>query len=97
MPDLEKMRSEGVQIPPRFLSLLQQVEDGANFSKYGLFMFPPADAKEKNWLTAGNVIMEVMTLKMKDPQVGIDDIKAIELAVTELPQGKSPFVMRWGN
>ena len=91
MPDLEKMRSEGVQIPPRFLSLLQQVEDGANFSKYGLFMFPPADAKEKNWLTAGNVIMEVMTLKMKDPQVGIDDIKAIELAVTELPQGEKPF------
>lgn len=91
MPELEKMRSEGVQIPPRFLSLLQQVEDGANFSKYGLFMFPPADAKEKDWLTAGNVIMEVMTLKMKDPQVGIDDIKAIELAVTELPQGEKPF------
>jgi ABC-type transport system involved in cytochrome c biogenesis permease subunit len=91
MPDLEKMRLEGGQIPPRLLSLLQQIEDGANFSKFGLFMIPPVSASEEDWKTAGNVIMEVMTLKMKDPQEGIEDIKAIELAVLELARGEKPF------
>lgn len=91
MPELEKMKSEQGQVPPRLLSLLQQVEDGANFAKYGLFMLPPADASDKDWLTAGNAIMDVMTLKMENPQVGIDDIKAMELAVLELSHGEKPF------
>ncbi len=91
MPQLEKMKSEEGKVPPRLLSLLQQIEDGANFSKYGLFMLPPANPSEKNWLTAGNAIMEVMTLKMEKPQVGIDDVKAIESAVVELAHGEKSF------
>lgn len=91
MPELERMKKEEGQISPRLLSLLQQIEDGANYSKYGLFMLPPEDTSEENWLSAGNAIMNVMTLKTKNPQIAIQDIEAIELATRETANGEKKF------
>lgn len=91
MPELERMKSEEGRVPPRLLSMLQQVEDSANFAKYGLFMLPPTNASEKDWLTAGNAIMNTMTLKTEDPEVAIEDIKAMELAIRELANGEKEF------
>lgn len=91
MPKLETMKSEQGEIPPRLLSLLQQIEDGANFSKYGLFMLPPVESSEKDWLSAGNAIMNTMTLKTEDPELAIKDIAATEVAIKELANGEKSF------
>jgi ABC-type transport system involved in cytochrome c biogenesis permease subunit len=91
MPELERMKSEQGKVPERLLSLLQQIEDGANYSKYGLFMLPPADSSKKDWLTAGNAIMETMTLKIDQPDVAIKDIATTEIAVRELANGEKAF------
>ena len=91
MPELERMKSQEGKVPERLLSLLQQIEDGANYSKYGLFILPPADSSKKDWLTAGNAIMETMTLKIDQPDVAIKDIATTEIAVRELANGEKAF------
>lgn len=98
IPELERIKSEQGRVPERLLSLLQQIEDGANYAKYGLFMLPPADTSKKDWLTAGNAIMETMTLKSDKPDVAIKDIAATEVAVRELANGEKGFreaMTRW--
>jgi ABC-type transport system involved in cytochrome c biogenesis permease subunit len=91
MPELERMKREEGEVSPRLLSLLQQIEDGANFAKYGLFMLPPASAPKEDWLSAGNAIMTVMTMESQDSEVSIKDIAALETAVRELPNGEKAF------
>lgn len=98
IPELKRIKSEQGRVPERLLSLLQQIEDGANYAKYGLFMLPPADTSKKDWLTAGNAIMETMTLKSDKPDVAIKDITATEVAVRELANGEKGFreaMTRW--
>lgn len=92
MRDIESMKAAEGQIPQRVQSLLQQIEDGANYSKYGLFMFPPEDLSKDEWLSAGNAIMNVMTQQTKSPNVLIDDIVATETALRE--QGKDEKAFR---
>lgn len=89
--ELARMQNEGTGIDSRLQALLQQVLDGANFSKYGLFMLPPKNASEENWLSAGNTIMSVMTLEAADPELAIEDIKEIETAVRALNQDEAKF------
>lgn len=91
LPELERMKNKEGQVPPRLLALLQQIEDGANFSKYGLFILPPDNSTEENWLSAGNAIMEAMTLKAKDPKMAIEDIQAMELVIHDLTVGEKEF------
>jgi ABC-type transport system involved in cytochrome c biogenesis permease subunit len=91
LPELERMKNKEGQVPPRLLALLQQIEDGANFSKYGLFILPPDNSTEKNWLSAGNAIMEAMTLKAKDPKMAIEDIQSMELVIHDLTVGEKEF------
>jgi ABC-type transport system involved in cytochrome c biogenesis permease subunit len=91
IPELERIKSEQGRVPERLLSLLQQIEDGANYAKYGLFMLPPSDSSKKDWLTAGNAIMDTMTLKYDQPDVAIKDIAATEVAVRKLPNDEKGF------
>ena len=89
--EIARTQQEGGQIDERMQDLLQQVLDGANFSKFGLFALPPKSAAEEDWLSAGNSIMGVMTLESKDPETAIGDIKALETAVRSLPSGEKEF------
>jgi ABC-type transport system involved in cytochrome c biogenesis permease subunit len=91
IPELERIKSVQGRVPERLLSLLQQIEDGANYAKYGLFMMPPSDSSKKDWLTAGNAIMDTMTLKYDQPDVAIKDIAATEVAVRKLPNDEKGF------
>lgn len=91
MPRLEAMKQQNVQIPEKLLSLLQQIEDGANYSKYGLFMFPPEDSSQDEWLSAGNAIMNVMLQKSQKPDVLIADIVATETALRSQATGEKEF------
>ena len=82
--ELARAQGKGEQINPRIQNLLEQVLDGANFSKFGLFILPPTDKSDPTWLSAGNAIMSVMTQESKDPQTSINDIKGFETLVRSL-------------
>ena len=89
--ELERLKREGQQPPQAMLNFLQQVLEGANYSKYGLFIFPPEDAKLTTWKTAGNAIMESMTMESKDPETDAGDIKALEDVVRADPESEADF------
>jgi len=89
--ELARSQQEGGEIDERLKILLQQVLDGANFSKFGLFMLPPKSASDKDWLSAGNTIMGAMTMESSDPQTAVSDIKSLETAVRSLQGGEGDF------
>lgn len=72
----EQIRSVGMN-QPHLRSLLQQVTDHANFSKFGIFLIPPP-AADTSWLSAGNAIMNVMDGSAKEPETLIEDIRSLE-------------------
>ena len=88
---LANFQSEGKPIDPKLNNILQQVLDAANYSKYGMFILPPKNASETQWLTAGNAIMGVMTMESKDPESAIADIKLMETAVRSVSVSEKDF------
>jgi ABC-type transport system involved in cytochrome c biogenesis permease subunit len=82
---------DGRPIEPRLGELFQQVLSGANYAKFSLNALPPKNASEETWLTAGNAIMEVMTMESKDPETAIMDVKAMETAVRSLAVSEKEF------
>lgn len=94
---IARTQQQGEQIDERMQLLLQQVLDGANFAKFGLFMLPPESASKKNWLSAGNAIMEVMTMESTEPETAIADIKSLETAVRSLSEGEKEFRDKFGD
>ena len=74
-------RGQGRGIEPHLQNMLEQVFDAANFAKFGLFILPPADPKILTWLSAGDAIANAMSDPKKDPQLGIADVKALEVLV----------------
>ncbi|MFD2257628.1 cytochrome c biogenesis protein [Luteolibacter algae] len=89
--EISRTQQEGRNIDERLQLLLQQVLDGANFSKFGLFILPPKSSTDEDWLSAGNAIMSVMTMESKDPELAIDDIKSLETAVRSVASGEKEF------
>jgi ABC-type transport system involved in cytochrome c biogenesis permease subunit len=87
-PDIRKQvdaaRGDRGAIPENLQDLLQQVIDISNYAKSGLHILPPADPKDTLWRSAGDAIMDVMTDKAKDPQIFIDDVKALETAARSI-------------
>jgi ABC-type transport system involved in cytochrome c biogenesis permease subunit len=95
--ELARMQREEGEIEPRIQALLQQVLDGSNFSKYGLFILPPESKDVKNWVSTGDSIMAVMTESSENPQWVIEDIKSIETAVQSLGVDQQEFRKRFGE
>jgi ABC-type transport system involved in cytochrome c biogenesis permease subunit len=89
--ELAAARNENRPVEPRLQDLLQQVLDAANFSKYGLFILPPKNASESQWLSAGNAIMEVMTMEAKEPEAVIADVKELESVARSLTVSEKEF------
>jgi ABC-type transport system involved in cytochrome c biogenesis permease subunit len=75
---LQESQTKGEAIPPHVQALLQQVLDGANASKHGLFLFPPKFPGDKKWLSPGERVMNVMSLATRDVEGSIEDIKRLE-------------------
>ncbi|MEM9237725.1 MAG: cytochrome c biogenesis protein CcsA [Verrucomicrobiota bacterium] len=85
---LERSRTDGTPIPQHVQHLLGQLIDGSNASKYGLFIFPPANPEDTHWLSPGERVMNVMQMTTREQERSIEDIKLIEgagraLAVSE--------------
>ncbi|MDP3851639.1 MAG: cytochrome c biogenesis protein CcsA [Luteolibacter sp.] len=83
-------RGQGA-IPPHLQDLMRQVLDAANFSKFGLFILPPADPSEPTWKSAGNAIMDVMGSTSKDPARDIEDIRMLEATARAGAAGEDVF------
>ena len=89
--ELAAARDESRPVEPRLQDLLQQVLDAANFSKFNLFILPPKNATESQWLSAGNAIMEVMTMEAKEPEAVIADVKELESVARSLSVSEEEF------
>jgi ABC-type transport system involved in cytochrome c biogenesis permease subunit len=78
---VSQSQAHGGEMEPRLRDLLEQVLDGANFSKFGLFILPPVEREgDATWQSAGNTIMSVMSGSVKDPESAIGDIQLLETA-----------------
>jgi len=75
---INQAQRSGEGISPQMDSLLQQIVQQANFSKFSLFPFPPADKSEQKWNSAGELIMGVMTGEKADSATAIEDIMHFE-------------------
>jgi len=91
MGEIQAANREKREVEARLQDLLQQVLEAANFSKFGMFVLPPKNASDENWLSAGNAIMSVMTMETKDPEAAITDIKALETAVRSVSVSEKEF------
>ncbi len=88
---IAQTKGQGKPLEPRIQSLLEQVLDVANFSKFGLFILPPADKKNLTWQSAGNVIMEVMSDPSKTSETAIRDIQLLESAARAISKDEATF------
>jgi ABC-type transport system involved in cytochrome c biogenesis permease subunit len=89
---VEQARGDRGAVPANLQDLLQQVIDVSNYAKTGLHILPPPDPADTLWRSAGDAIMDVMTDKAKDPQIHIDDIKALETTARAISTGEQEFL-----
>ncbi len=71
--------------------------DSANLAKYGLPILPPKDATDEGWQTAGDAIMDVMTMKAENPEQVIGDMKALETMVRSVSVSEEEFRKHTGE
>ncbi|MES2661616.1 MAG: cytochrome c biogenesis protein CcsA [Verrucomicrobiota bacterium] len=84
-------QAQGQPVDSHIVSLMQQVQDAANFSKFGLFILPPADPKATMWLSAGDAIYNSIADPKADPQLAIGDIKSFETTARSLAESEAAF------
>ncbi len=84
-------QAQGQPVDSHIQSLMQQVQDAANFAKFGLIILPPEDRKEPTWLSAGNAIFNSISNPKLDPQLAIGDIKALENTARAIGTSEAAF------
>lgn len=81
-PVIRRVLAESQQnnqpIPPHVQDLLQQILEGSNASKFGLFLFPPQAKDDDHWLSPGERVMNAMSMQTRDFEGSVADIAAIE-------------------
>ena len=95
IPEIRQQEAEnqakGRRMDADVQGLLQQMFDAANFAKNGLFILPPADAKNPIWLSAGNAIMEPINNPKADPKLAFEDIQSLETVARSASENESTF------
>ncbi|MEO5914241.1 MAG: cytochrome c biogenesis protein CcsA [Luteolibacter sp.] len=84
-------KSQGQPVDEHIVSLMEQVEDATNFSKFELFILPPASSKAVTWLSAGDSIYKVIADPQMDPQLAISDIKSLETTARSIGESQAAF------
>jgi len=84
-------KAQGQPVDSHIVSLMEQVEDAANYSKFGLYIFPPADPKAPTWWSAGDSIYNVVSDQNLDPQPPIGDIKELESTARAIGENEAAF------
>jgi ABC-type transport system involved in cytochrome c biogenesis permease subunit len=88
---ISQSQAQGQAMDSHLQLLMEQVFDGANFAKFGLFILPPTDPKDPTWLSAGNAIMSAITDTKSDPTLAIGDIKVLESLARSATQEEATF------
>ncbi len=94
-PEIRKQiaasQADGKALDPRIEDLLQQVFDAANFSKFGLFILPPANPKQPIWLSAGNAIYNTLSDTKSDAPLAVADVKMLESLARSVTEDEATF------
>lgn len=88
---ISQSKANGEAIDKRLESLLQQFFDAANYAKFGLFMLPPADAKDGIWLSAGNAMANALADQENQSELAIADIKSLESLARSITVDEKTF------
>lgn len=75
---INQARATGGSIGPQMDSLLQQIVQQSNFSKFSFYPFPPTVEDNEKWNSAGELIMGVMTGERANPNTSIEAIMRME-------------------
>lgn len=94
---LQESQAAGKEMPPHVRHLLEQLLDGANASKAGPFLFPPANPEDEHWLSPGERVMNVMEMKTRDVEGSIADIKRIEEVSRAIFESEAEFRTELGE
>jgi ABC-type transport system involved in cytochrome c biogenesis permease subunit len=89
---LSRSQAENQGVPPHIRDLLQQILDGANASKFGLFVFPPLDDERDEWMSPGERVMNVMTMQTRDIETAAKDIELVEAVSRNAGEDPSAFL-----
>ena len=94
-PEIRKQvaqsQAQGQPIDSHIQSLMEQVQDAANFAKFGLNILPPAVLTDPTWLSAGNAIFNSISDPKSDTQLAIEDIKALESTARAVGESEATF------
>ena len=94
-PEIRKQvaqsQAQGQPIDSHIQSLMEQVQDAANFAKFGLNILPPAEPKNPTWLSAGNAIFNAISDPKTDAQLAIADIKTLEITARSAGESEATF------
>ena len=74
--EIAKYGGDVNRYPARLKQVMSGLEQLANFSKYGLFIFPGGEGED--WKSAGNVIFETVTGQVDDETEAISNIVTLE-------------------
>ncbi|MEP4076541.1 cytochrome c biogenesis protein [Haloferula sp.] len=88
---LQRSQAEKTPIPTHVQNLLEQVIQGANASKFGLFVFPPEDADDSKWLSPGERVMNMMQMNTREPEQSVEDIAMMETVSRSLSESEAAF------
>jgi len=81
---MQRSQMEGGAIPPHVRDLLDQILQGVNASKFGVFVFPPSNPEDSDWVSPGDRVMNVLTQTTRDVEGSIQDIQSIERVATSI-------------
>jgi len=88
---LRESQADGRGVPPHVEDLLQQVLDGANAAKFGVFLFPPPGEDDQDWLSPGNRVWNVMTQSTRDIEGSIEDVERLEKVARASTESEASF------
>ncbi len=77
----------GQQVSSEVRTITVLIEQAANSAKFGLNLFPPSNAEDEDWISAGGRIFNIFTGTTREPEQSIKDIKALEDVVQGLKNG----------
>ncbi|MGB6222427.1 cytochrome c biogenesis protein [Haloferula sp.] len=94
---LQRSQAEGTPIPTHVQNLLEQLINGANASKFGMFVFPPGNEGDTKWLSPGERVMNVMQMTTREAEQSIEDIASMEAVARALPESEASFREKLGE
>ncbi|MGE9269391.1 MAG: cytochrome c biogenesis protein [Verrucomicrobiales bacterium] len=93
---LQQSQASGQAPPDHINHLLQQVLDGANASKMGLFLYPPKNPDDEKWLSTGERVWNVVTGQTRNIPGSIEDIVLAEKLTRVDPSDQEEFRAAFG-